>query len=91
MVMLVDIPTKIFKCSLPVPHDTCLGWIFGTHEDFALKDFEQLLQETALKLAPNQTPLVQFGFNFKPIWNSSSWKSTRRTNHTLNGQSTSMQ
>jgi len=71
--MLADIPEKIFKHSLQVPHITSLGWIFGTHKNFAIKDFEQLLQDAAARLAPNQFPLVQYGLNFKPIWDGSSW------------------
>jgi len=67
-VMLADIPAKIFKWMLQVPHITCLGWILGTQEDFELKDFEQLLQDVATQLAPHQHPLVQYGLNVKPIW-----------------------
>jgi len=54
--MLTNIPTKIFKRTLQVPHITSLGWIFGTHENFAIKDFKQLLPDTAAQLAPNQSP-----------------------------------
>jgi len=67
LLMLTDIPAKIFKWTLQVPHTTTLSWIFGTHENFAIKDFEQLLQDVAARLAPNQFPLVQYGLNFKPI------------------------
>jgi len=70
--MLTDIPAKIFKRTLQVPHTATLGWIFGTHENFAIKDFEVLLQDAAARLAPNQFPPVQFGLNFKPIWDGSS-------------------
>jgi len=70
--MLTDIPAKIFKWTLQVPHITTLSWIFGTHENFAIKDFEQLLQDAATHLAPNQFPPVQYGLNFKPIWDGSS-------------------
>jgi len=70
--MLTDIPAKIFKRTLQVPHTATLGWIFGTHENFAIKDFEQLLQDAAARLAPNQFPPVQYGLNFKPIWDGSS-------------------
>jgi len=72
MSMLTDIPAKIYKHTLQVPHITSLGWIFGTHEHFALKDFEQLLQDAAAQLAPNQAPPVLYGLNFRPIWDSSS-------------------
>jgi len=72
--MLLDIPVQIYKCTLQVPHITCLSWIFGTHENLAIKDFEQLLQDTAAQLALHQTPAVLFGLNFKPIWDGSSRK-----------------
>jgi len=37
MVMLADIPAKIFKHTLQVPHITSLGWIFGTHKILPLQ------------------------------------------------------
>jgi len=39
-----------------------------------IKDFEQLLQDTAAQLALHQTPAVLFGLNFKPIWDGPSCK-----------------
>jgi len=70
--MLADIPAKIYIRTLQVPHVTTLGWIFGTHENFAIKDFKQLLQDVAAHLALNQFPSVQYSLNFKPIWDGSS-------------------
>jgi len=29
--MLADVPAKIYKCSIQVPHITSLGWLFSTH------------------------------------------------------------
>jgi len=69
--MLADIPAKIFKWTLQVPHITSLGWIFGTHENFSIKDFEQLLNDVATQLALHQSPPVLYGLNFKLIWDGS--------------------
>jgi len=70
--MLVDIPAKIYKCTLQVPHIASLGWIFSTHENIDIKDLKQLLQDVAAQLAPHQSLPVQYGLNFRPIWDGSS-------------------
>jgi len=33
MVMLEDVPAKMYKCTLQEPYITPLGWLFVMHED----------------------------------------------------------
>jgi len=68
MVMLQDVPARMYKRTLQVPHIALLGWLFGTHEDISIPVFEQVLNTTIASLAPNQVPMIQLGLSFKPIW-----------------------
>jgi len=77
-VMLEDIPARIDKRSLQVPHITPLGWLFGTHEDVSIPVLEQVLNDVAARLAPNQVPAIQFGLSFKPIWDGVSKKDKKK-------------
>jgi len=63
-----DVPAKMYKCTLQVPHITPLGWLFGMHKDMSIPAFEQLLNNKVASLSPNQVPAIQLGLNFKPIW-----------------------
>jgi len=53
-VMLEDIPAKMYKCTLQVPHIAPLGWLFGTHEDISTLVMEQLLNNTWLSWLPTK-------------------------------------
>jgi len=81
--MLSDILAKIFKCSLQVPHITSLGWIFGTHKNFAIKDFKQLLQDAVTAWSQINFPLSSMDSILNPSgmvhlgWNG------RRINHII--------
>jgi len=79
-VMLADIPAKIYKRLIQVPHITTLGWLFGMHEDLSLPSLESLLQDTTKLLAPNQSPPIQFGLTYKPIYDGTLRKE-RDKNH----------
>jgi len=74
MVMLQDVPARMYKRTLQVPHIALLGWLFGTHEDISIPVFEQVLNTTIASLAPNQVPMIQLGLSFKPIWDGTSKK-----------------
>jgi len=69
MGMLADVLAKIYKHSIQVPHITSLGWLFGTYKDSLLPSFETLLHDMVKLLAPNQSPPIQFGLTYKPIYN----------------------
>jgi len=71
-VMLEDVPAKLYKQSLQVPHIAPLGWLFGMHEDISVSMFEQLLNQMVSSIAPNQMPAIQLGLSFKPIWDGTS-------------------
>jgi len=64
-VMLEDIPARIYKCLLQVPHIAALGWLFGTHKDVSTVTLAALLNDTVAKMVPTQTPAIQFGLVFK--------------------------
>jgi len=78
-IMLEDIPAKIYKHSIQVPHITSLGWLFGMHEDLLLPSFESLLHDTIKLLAPNQSPSIQFGLTYKPIYNGTPHKEREKS------------
>jgi len=69
-VMLADIPSKIFKRILQVPHIASLGWSLAPMKILLLK-----ILTTAPRCSgptcPHQSPPVQYGLNFKPIWDGS--------------------
>jgi len=67
-VMLEDIPVRIDKRSLQVPHIAPLGWLFGSHEDISISVLEQVLNDIVSHLASNQVLAIQFGLSFKSIW-----------------------
>jgi len=79
MAMLEDVPARIYKHSLQVPHITSLGWLFGMHEDFLLQPFKLLLPNTVKKLALNQSPVIQFGLTYKPIYDGMSWQEWKKS------------
>ena len=77
-VMLEDLPARIDKRSLQVPHITPLGWLFGSHEDVSIPVLEQVLNDAVSRLAPNQVPAIQFGLSFRPIWDGVSNKEKKK-------------
>jgi len=77
-VMLEDLPARIDKRSLQVPHIAPLGWLFGSHEDVSISVLEQVLNNTVSRLAPNQVPAIQFGLSFQPIWDGMSNKEKKK-------------
>jgi len=79
-VMLEDVPAKLYKHTLQVPHITPLGWLFGTHEEVSLQSFKLLLNNVVSALACNQVPAIQLGLSYKPIWDGTS-KREREQNH----------
>jgi len=78
-VMLEDVPAKLYKRTLQVPHIAPLGWLFATHEEMSLQSFESLLNTVVSGLAPNQAPAIQLGLSFKPIWDGTSKKEREQT------------